>query len=285
MAEVRAVAESADSRPTLEGAGVRLKRAFGFQELGRFDPFLLLDVFRSDQPADYVKGFPWHPHRGIETITYILDGDVAHEDSLGNGGVISAGDVQWMTAGGGILHQELPKGDAKGRMWGFQLWANLPAAGKLMPPRYQEVKSGAIPAVKTAQGATVRVIAGTVDGTRGPVKDIVIEPEFLDVSLPAGSTFAHATDPDHTVFAFVVEGGGYFEPERAVGQDTLLLYGPGGSVLVRTESKPVRFLLVSGKPLREPVAWAGPIVMNTKDELGRAFQELEAGTFIRNKVV
>src|SRR5579863_1137671 len=193
------------SEPTIEGAGVHLKRVFGFHELPLLDPFLLLDDFRSENPADYKAGFPWHPHRGMETITYVLDGDVEHGDSMGNRGTISAGDVQWMTAGSGIVHQEMPQGDRKGKMYGFQLWANLPRTQKMMDPRYQEVKDRQIKSVKTSGGATVRVIAGEVDGVRGPVKDIVTDPEYLDVSLPAGATFEHTVKPDHTVFAYVFE--------------------------------------------------------------------------------
>ena len=289
------------SIPTIEGAGVRLKRAFGFHEVPQLDPFLLLDCFDSDNRDDYVKGFPWHPHRGIETITYVLDGDVEHQDSLGNRGILRPGDVQWMTAGSGIIHQEMPKGNAKGRMWGFQLWANLPRRQKLMDPRYREVTQGQIPAVKTAEGATVRIICGTMGDVQGPVREIVTDPEYLDVSLPAGKTFTHSITPGYTVFAYVVEGEAHFDPGRnpfdreAIGENyfdmqpscvckegDIALYGPAGdTVLVATEKTPVHFLLVSGKPLKEPVAWYGPIVMNTKDELQTAFAEFQAGTFIK----
>ena len=287
--------------PTIEGAGVRLKRVFGFHEVPQLDPFLLLDCFHSDHRDDYVKGFPWHPHRGIETITYVLDGDVEHQDSLGNSGIIRPGDVQWMTAGSGIIHQEMPKGSAKGRMWGFQLWANLPRAHKMMDPRYREVTQGQIPAVKTAEGATVRIICGTMGDVQGPVREIVTDPEYLDVSLPAGKTFTHSVKPGYTVFAYVVEGEAHFDPGRnpfereaigenyfdmqpscVCGEGTIALYAPAGdTVLVTTEKKPVRFLLVSGKPLKEPVAWYGPIVMNTQEELKIAFQEFKAGSFIK----
>ena len=259
--------------PTIEGAGVRIKRVFGFHEMPQLDPFLLLDCFDTDNRDDYVKGFPWHPHRGIETITYVLDGDVEHKDSLGNSGVIRPGDVQWMTAGSGIIHQEMPQGSPKGRMWGFQLWANLPKRDKMMSPRYREVLSDTIPTVKTPEGATVRVICGSINGTHGPVREIVTDPEYLDVSLPAGKTFTHPVKPGYTVFAFIVEG------ER---EGDILLYEPAGdTVAVSTDKKPLRFLLVSGKPLNEPIAWAGPIVMNTKEELKTAFSEFEAGTFIK----
>ncbi len=288
-------------KPTIEGAGVHLKRAFGFHEVPRLDPFLLLDAFHSENPEDYKRGFPWHPHRGIETITYVLDGDVEHGDSLGNRGIISPGDVQWMTAGSGIIHQEMPKGDRKGRMWGFQLWSNLPAKHKMMDPRYREVKVGDIPQVTTADGATVRVICGKVAGVQGPVREIVTDPELLDVSLPSGKSFAHPVKSGHTVFVYVIEGEGYFDQGRDAfaheavgmnyfdmtrkckcGSDTLVLYGPGDVVGVTTEGQPVRFLLVSGRPLGEPVAWYGPIVMNTQEELRAAFREFEEGTFVKH---
>ena len=287
--------------PTIEGAGVRLKRVFGFHEVPQLDPFLLLDCFHSDHRDDYVRGFPWHPHRGIETITYVLDGDVEHQDSLGNRGVIRPGDVQWMTAGSGIIHQEMPQGSPKGRMWGFQLWANLPRRDKMMDPRYREVTSKQIPAVKTVEGATVRIISGRIGDVQGPVQEIVTDPEYLDVSLPAGKTFTHSVKPGYTVFAYVVEGEGHFDPgqnpfdREAIGENyfdmrlsclckegDIALYEPGGNTVhVMTEKQPVRFLLVSGKPLKEPVAWYGPIVMNTKEELRTAFEEFEKGTFIK----
>jgi redox-sensitive bicupin YhaK (pirin superfamily) len=281
---VRSVKNLWKSQPTVEGAGVHLRRAFGFQEMPGLDPFLLMDDFRSENPRDYQAGFPWHPHRGMETITYVLDGDVEHGDSLGNAGVISAGDIQWMTAGSGIVHQEMPKGDRKGRMFGFQLWSNLPRRDKMMDPRYQEVKAEEIPVVKTSEGATVRVVAGEVEGTRGPVKDIVSDPEYLDVTVPAGKTFVHATKPDHTVFAYVFEGEGRFngaDPDARQGDGTLVLYGPGSSIEVATDGKSVRFLLVSGKPLQEPIAWHGPIVMNTQAEIRAAFREFQEGTFVK----
>jgi len=289
------------NKATVEGAGVHLRRAFGFEEVPQLDPFLLLDAFKSENPDDYKRGFPWHPHRGIETITYILEGDVEHADSLGNRGIISPGDVQWMTAGGGIIHQEMPKGDARGQMWGFQLWANLPKAHKMMDPRYREVKQAAIPKVQTPAGATVRVVCGAVAGVHGPVQEIVTDPEFLDVSVPAGKSFTHPVTSGHTVFAFVIDGEGYFDPERdpfareAVGENyfdmarpsgcsegTLVLYGPGDAVVVNADQRPVRFLLVAGRPLKEPVAWYGPIVMNTQEELRTAFREYEEGTFVKH---
>ncbi len=289
------------SKPVVEGAGVRLKRVFGFGQVPMCDPFLLLDDFRSDDPRDYVKGFPWHPHRGIETITYVIRGDVAHGDSMGNKGDITSGDVQWMTAGGGVIHQEMPKGDADGRMEGFQLWANLPAAQKMMHPRYRDVKSDEIPVVRTAEGAEIRIICGKVGDVRGPVEDIVIEPEYLDVAVPAGTAYAHPTPPGHTVFAYVIEGRGFFCTEKEpfsyemeganyfdmdcdpfVENETLVLFDDGDQVVATAEDAPVRFLLVSGKPLNEPVAWRGPIVMNTQAELETAFAEYQAGTFVKH---
>ncbi len=298
---VRQIKKVWKSIPTIEGAGVRLKRVFGFHEVPQLDPFLLLDCFHSDERDDYVRGFPWHPHRGIETITYVLDGDVEHKDSLGNSGVIRSGDVQWMTAGSGIIHQEMPQGDAKGRMWGFQLWANLPRRQKMMDPHYREVTARQIPAVKTVEGATVRIICGTMGDVQGPVREIVTDPEYLDVSLPAGKTFTHPVKPGYTVFAYVVEGEAHFDPGRnpfgreAIGENyfdmtpacvcqegTIALYEPAGdTVLVTTEKQPVHFLLICGKPLKEPVAWYGPIVMNTQEELKTAFAEFQAGTFIK----
>ncbi len=297
---VRPIQKIWKSEPTTEGAGVQLKRAFGFREPAQFDPFLLLDDFRSDNPADYVAGFPWHPHRGIETITYVMDGEVEHEDSLGNGGKIGAGDVQWMTAGSGILYQEMPKGSRTGRMYGFQLWANLPASQKMMDPRYRDVRHDTIPVVKMHDGATIRLIAGSVEGAQGPVRDIVTEPAYMDVSLPAGTEFVHPVPVGHTVFAYVIDGEAYFAPNRDAfayesvgvnyfdlevpclcGSGTLVLYGDGASIHVTAESRSARFLLASGKPIGEPIAWYGPIVMNTRDELRVAFEEFEKGTFIR----
>lgn len=290
------------SKPTLEGAGVHLKRVFGNSETPLFDPFLLLDDFRSDIPEHYLHGFPWHPHRGIETITYVLAGDVEHGDSLGNKGVIGSGDVQWMTAGSGIIHQEMPKGDARGSMYGFQLWANLPARKKMMDPRYRDVTSKQIPKVTLPNGASVRIIAGSVGGKTGPVQDVVIEPEYLDVTVPAHTEFRHSTKLGHTVFAYVIEGQGYFceeknpftyemegenyfdmQREPFVGNGTLVLFDDGEEVLVSTEQHAVRFLLISGEPIGEPIAWYGPIVMNTHAELRTAFQEYEQGTFIKYK--
>jgi redox-sensitive bicupin YhaK (pirin superfamily) len=283
MDKTRKIDRVIKSKPTLEGAGVHLNRVFGFNEPKGFDPFLLLDDFRSNIPENYLKGFPWHPHRGIETITYILDGNVEHGDSLGNSGVIGPGDVQWMTAGSGIIHQEMPKGDEAGRMGGFQLWANLPAAQKMMAPRYREVKSSQIPLVTTKSGATIRVICGEVEGTKGPVRDIITDPEYLDVTLPAGSEFGHPTSKEHTVLAYVIEGQAFFDAEKKtpVSNGVLAQFGTGEEVVAFATDMPARFLLLSGKPIGEPVAWYGPIVMNTQRELEIAFEEYRNGTFIK----
>ena len=302
MPTVRKIRKVVKSKPTLEGAGVHLNRIFGFSEVPQFDPFLLLDDFRSDNPEHYLKGFPWHPHRGIETITYVLTGDVEHGDSLGNKGIIGAGDVQWMTAGSGIIHQEMPKGDQHGKMYGFQLWANLPSRKKMMDPRYRDVASRQIPEVKLANGTTVKIIAGEVAGTQGPVRDIIIDPEYLDITIPAHAEFRHPTKQGHTVFAYIiggqgyfcreknpftyeVEGSNYFDTQRDpfLGNGALALFADGDEIAVFTEEHNVRFLLISGQPIGEPVAWYGPIVMNTQDELRVAFDEYHQGTFIKHK--
>jgi len=290
------------SKATVEGAGVRLKRAFGFYQVPQLDPFLLLDDFHSDNPEDYLSGFPWHPHRGIETVSYVLHGVLEHGDSIGNAGAIQSGDVQWMTAGSGIIHQEMPKGGKDGLMWGFQLWANLPASHKMMNPRYQEVKSEQIPRTTRDDGINMRIICGEVNGVKGPVRDIITEPEFLDVELPANSRFLHTVKRGNTVFAYVIQGKGYFDEGRnsyayeveganyfdlkrecLIGPESVVLYDDGDQLAISTASEPVRFLLVSGKPLHEPVAWYGPIVMNTQDELRIAFEEYQKGTFIKYK--
>jgi redox-sensitive bicupin YhaK (pirin superfamily) len=302
MPAIRKIKKILKSKPTIEGAGVHLKRVFGFSEVPLFDPFLLLDDFRSDNPDHYLKGFPWHPHRGIETITYVLKGDVEHGDSLGNKGIISSGDVQWMTAGSGIVHQEMPKGDGNGKMYGFQLWANLPSREKMMDPRYRDVANEQIPAVKLPNDTTVKIIAGEVSGVKGPVQDIVIDPEYIDVTVPANSEFRHPTKPGHTAFAYIIDGQGYccreknpftyeveginyFDIQRDpfVGNGTLVLFDDGDEIMVFTEEHKVRFLLISGKPIGEPVAWYGPIVMNTQEELQIAFEEYSQGTFIKYK--
>lgn len=302
MAKTRNIHKVLKSKPTIEGAGVHLKRVFGHGEVPLFDPFLLLDDFRSDNPNHYLKGFPWHPHRGIETITYVLKGDVEHGDSLGNKGIISSGDVQWMTAGSGIIHQEMPQGDKNGRMYGFQLWANLPSSEKMREPSYRDIINEQIPEIKLENGTSIRIIAGEVSGIQGPVKDIVIDPEYLDISIPANSTFTFPTQPGHTVFAYVIKGQGhfckemnppnhtaegknYFATHRVpfIEDETIVLFEDGEEIVVFTEQHDVRFLLVSGKPLGEPVAWYGPIVMNTQEELQTAFEEYEQDTFIKQK--
>ena len=292
---VRPVASVSQSQPTLEGAGVHLRRAFGFGDPGTYDPFLLLDDFRNDDPARYRSGFPWHPHRGIETITYVLAGTVAHGDSLGNHGSLGAGDVQWMTAGSGIVHQEMPEGDEAGRMHGFQLWANLPSSLKMTAPRYQDVHSGEIPEVVEDDGTRVRVICGEFGGTSGPVDGIAARPRYLDVSVPAGVRRTIPVESSRTAFAYVFEGSCRFgdaSPLRDVATEhvgegapasnrSLVLFDSGDEVRVETTGDPVRFLLVSGAPLGEPVAWRGPIVMNTQEELRQAYRDLENGTFIK----
>jgi hypothetical protein len=301
MSTVRRIKKVWKSRPTIEGAGVHLKRAFGYYQVPELDPFLLLDDFRSSNPSHYLKGFPWHPHRGIETITYVLSGEVEHGDSLGNGGVIHPGDVQWMTAGSGIIHQEMPKGDKKGVMGGFQLWANLPASYKMMDPRYRDVKKVQTPEISLKNGVKVKIICGRVNGAQGPVQDIVTDPEYLDVTVPAEATFTHSIRRGQNAFAYVIQGEGFFDPNRdsyghervgtnyfdfnrscLFGDGTIVLYGDGDEVSVTSEKNGVRFLLVSGKPIGEPVSWYGPIVMNTQEELRLAFEEYQSGTFIKH---
>ncbi|MDH4139797.1 MAG: pirin family protein [Coriobacteriia bacterium] len=280
MQERRSASAVFEARPTVEGAGVHLRRVFGFGNERVFDPFLMLDDFRSDDPSEFEAGFPWHPHRGIETITYVLRGDVEHGDSLGNSGVIGSGDVQWMTAGSGIIHQEMPKGDS-GHMWGFQLWANLPAHEKRRDPHYRGLTGCEIPIVATAEGAVVRVIAGEVDGVTGPVEGVVIDPEYLDVSVPPGSAFEHAVEPGHTAFAYCIDGEAEFAPGTRLRNYQAVLYSDGDIVRIETVGRPVRFLFLSGRPLREPIAWRGPIVMNTEEELRAAFREYRDGTFVK----
>jgi len=297
---IRPVKRMIRSKPTLEGAGVHLRRAFGFGNTTEFDPFLLLDDFRNDVPEDYVAGFPWHPHRGIETITYVLAGTVDHADSLGNSGAIGSGDVQWMTAGSGIIHQEMPKGDHAGRMHGFQLWGNLPSSLKMTKPRYQEVKSGEIPDVKDDDGTHVRVVCGKFWGKKGPVEGVAADPIYLDVSVPPGRRRSLPVEVVRHAFAYVFAGSGKFcnasdplaVPTEPVGwlettppshadDRSLILFDRGDEVEVQAGEDGIRFLLVSGKPLEEPVAWYGPIVMNTQEQLRQAFNELEMGTFLK----
>ncbi|MFZ0726253.1 MAG: pirin family protein [Desulfobacterales bacterium] len=282
MQTTRKIRMTLTRQPTMEGAGVHLNRVFGYSQTSRFDPFLMLDDFRSNTPAHYLKGFPWHPHRGIETITYVTKGDVEHGDSLGNTGVISSGDVQWMTAGSGIIHQEMPKGDANGAMHGFQLWANLPAAQKMMVPRYRGITADQIPAVKLENGIQVKVIAGSIGGAKGPMDDIVIDPEYFDCTVPTGQTFTHETDPAYTAFIYVIGGKGSTD-SQAIENGTLVLFDAGDHVAISAANEPLRLLLLTGKPLNEPVAWRGPIVMNTQAELETAFREYHEGTFIKNQ--
>jgi hypothetical protein len=298
---IRAVKKILKPRPTLEGAGVKLQRGFGFGDPKEFDPFLLFDDFRNDNPEEYLAGFPWHPHRGIETITYVLAGQVDHGDSLGNSGTLSGGDVQWMTAGSGIIHQEMPKGDAQGRMHGFQLWANLPSSLKMTTPRYQDVAGKDIPEVVDDDGTRVRVVCGSFWGTSGPVDGIAADPIYLDVSVPPGKRKTLPVETTRHAFAYVFAGSGTFRnasdpktvktdgvgsgsgsPAEDLGNRSLLLFDRGDEVTVHAGEQGIRFLLVSGKPIEEPVAWYGPIVMNTEDELRTAVAEMRAGTFIKH---
>ena len=298
---IRPVKQIITSKPTTEGAGVKLRRAFGFGETAATDPFLLLDDFRNDRPEDYRAGFPWHPHRGIETITYVLAGNVEHSDSLGNRGNLGAGDVQWMTAGRGILHQEMPQGDAQGRMHGFQLWANLPSSLKMTAPRYQDVKAAEIPEIVDDDGTRVRVVCGDFWGRRGPIEGVAADPRYLDVSVPPGKRKVLPVEVERHAFAYVFAGSGDFRGASApfgvltektdggneivvreqTGNRSLVLFDRGDEVTVQAGDQGIRFLLVSGKPIEEPVAWHGPIVMNTQAELQQAFAELRGGTFIR----
>ena len=284
MTKIREINVVGASRPTLEGAGVQLRRVFGHGHEAYFDPFLMMDDFRCGAPEEFEAGFPWRPHRGIETITYVVEGEVDHADSLGNAGTIGAGDVQWMTAGSGIIHQEMPRGTSEGRMGGFQLWANIPASRKMMDPRYMGVDSGTIPVVES-EGARVRVICGTVGETVGPVTDIVIEPEYLDVTLEPGAKWTHPTALGHTVFAYLFEGGASFGRSDEIGAEGghVVLLDDGDAVAVHAGEHGARFLLISGKPLGEPIAWGGPIVMNTREELDAAWRELDEGTFVKHQ--
>lgn len=289
MTDMRKIRRVLKSQPTIEGGGVHLKRAFGYPQVPELDPFLLLDDFHSNSPDEYIKGFPWHPHRGIETITYVLYGKVEHGDSMGNKGTISSGDVQWMTAGSGIIHQEMPKGQEDGLMWGFQLWANLPASQKMMDPRYRDVKQNQIPEIELDGGVKVKIICGELNGVKGPVQDIVIDPEYLDISVPSKARFTHTTKRGHKAFAYIIEGEGHFGQGRdsnayeRIGAESLVIFDDGDAVAISSEDRPVRVLFVAGKPIGEPVAWHGPIVMNTQEELRIAFEEYENGTFIKQK--
>lgn len=298
---IRPVVETRNATPTLEGAGVKLHRAFGFQDPTELDPFLLFDDFRNERPEDYRAGFPWHPHRGIETITYVLSGSVEHGDSLGNEGTLGAGDVQWMTAGSGILHQEMPSGNAAGQMHGFQLWGNLPSNLKMTAPRYQDVSGNEIPEIIDDDGTRVKVIVGEFWGRHGPVDGIAADPQYLDISVPAGVRKTFKIDTYRRAFAYVFEGSGAFADAAAPsgvllekevmgaeinvrdlsGDRTLVRFGNGDEVTVQAGPEGVRFLLISGAPIEEPVAWHGPIVMNTQEELARAVRDLRNGTFIQ----
>ncbi len=297
---IRAIQEIIHAKPTLEGAGVHLNRAFGFGKTNEFDPFLLFDDFRNDDPKKYMAGFPWHPHRGIETITYVLAGEVTHSDSLGNSGTLGAGDVQWMTAGRGILHQEMPKGNMEGKMHGFQLWANLPSTLKMTTPRYQDVQSKDIPVIADDDGTEVRIICGEFWGKRGPVDGIAAEPQYLDVSVPAGKRKVLKIDARRNAFAYVFDGEGKFRDASSpqtikhenllddstyydsTGNRSLILFSSGDEIVVNAGENGIHFLLVSGAPIKEPVAWYGPIVMNTQAQLRQALTELQNGTFIEN---
>jgi redox-sensitive bicupin YhaK (pirin superfamily) len=298
---IRPVKQIVSSKPTMEGAGVKLRRAFGFGETSEFDPFLLLDDFRNDNPNDYMAGFPWHPHRGIETITYVLAGNVEHGDSLGNKGQMGPGDVQWMTAGRGILHQEMPKGDAQGRMHGFQLWANLPSSLKMTAPRYQDIPAKEIPEVIDDDGTRVRVVCGDFWGKKGPVDGVAADPRYLDIWVPPGKKKTLPVELERHAFAYIFEGSGSFsgasnpfgvltekeidgrevQIREQTGDRSLVLFDSGDEVTVQAGERGIRFLLVSGKPIKEPVAWYGPIVMNTQTELQQAVSELRNGTFIK----
>jgi redox-sensitive bicupin YhaK (pirin superfamily) len=300
---IRPIKRIVQSTPTIEGAGVKLRRAFGFGDTGDYDPFLLFDDFRNERPEDYLAGFPWHPHRGIETITYVLKGSVSHGDSLGNQGTLGAGDVQWMTAGSGILHQEMPQGDPQGKMHGFQLWANLPRSLKMTAPRYQDILAPDIPEVTDDDGTVVRVVCGDFWGRTGPVSGVAADPRYLDVWVPPGLRKSLPVETDRHAFAYVFDGSGRFRdasqpsgvlterigaaddtPVREeAGNRSLVLFDRGDEVTVQAGDEGVRFLLVSGKPIEEPVAWYGPIVMNTKEELQQAYDELRDGTFIKTR--
>ena len=298
---IRPILEQNRAQPTYEGAGVHLHRAFGFGDPSKMDPFLLFDDFRNEDPRDYMRGFPWHPHRGIETITYVLAGAVEHGDSLGNHGLLKGGDVQWMTAGSGILHQEMPRGNAKGQMHGFQLWANLPGSLKMTAPRYQDVKGKDIPEIMDDDGTVVKVIVGSFWGKTGPVDGIAADPQYLDIYVPPGRRKTFKVDTYRRAFAYVFEGKGSFRDAAAPtgvllekevrgqevnirdmsGDRTLVRFGTGDEVTVQAGPDGLRFLLISGAPIQEPVAWHGPIVMNTDAEIRQAMTELRNGTFIR----
>jgi hypothetical protein len=282
----RKVVQIIEPQTVMEGAGVRLKRSIATATLDHLDPFLLFDHFGSDNPDDYIKGFPMHPHRGIETVTYMINGHVNHKDSIGNSGSIGSGDIQWMTAGGGIMHEEMPQ-PAQGEMIGFQLWVNLPARLKMTKPRYQGILSNQIPEVTREDGVKIRVIAGEVDGVRGAISEIFADPAYLDISIPAKGSFSHPVEKEHTAFAYVFEGRGFFGSDEnaqqsSVSQPGLVVLGDGDYIQAGAANEPVRFLLISGKPLNEPIARYGPFVMNTQEEIQQALKDLKNGTFVRN---
>jgi len=298
---IRPVKHISGTQSALEGAGVKLERVFGFGDPSMTDPFLMMDDFRNDRPQDYQAGFPWHPHRGIETITYVLEGSVDHADSLGNAGTLGPGSVQWMTAGSGIMHQEMPKGDFRGRMHGFQLWANLPSGLKMTTPRYQDIGATDIPEIIDDDGTKVRVVVGTFWGKKGPVDGIAADPQYLDISIPPNTRKVLPIDTYRSAFAYIFAGSATFRDaskpfgvlvEKEIGGEevhmrdmsgnrTLVVFGTGDEIVVQSGDEGVRFLLVSGAPIKEPVAWHGPIVMNTREELEQAFRDLRSGSFIR----
>lgn len=282
--KVRNIMKILKSQPVLEGAGVRLNRVFGNREVPLLDPFLLLDHFGSENPDDYLAGFPWHPHRGIETVTYMLRGTVEHGDSLGNSGTIGSGDVQWMTAGSGIIHQEMPQ-RFDGKTCGFQLWVNLPASQKMIDPKYRDIQAAEIPSVTIEKNAIIKPICGEVEGVVGPVHDLIVDVAYLDVTLAAGTNFEHPVKKGHKVFAYVIEGNGYFDPTKndLIHEGHLAIFHDGDCLKITTAGSPARFLLASGQPINEPVAWQGPIVMNTQEELDTAFAQYRNGTFIKQR--
>jgi redox-sensitive bicupin YhaK (pirin superfamily) len=282
MESVREIAKVLKNKPTIEGAGVHLKRVFGYHEVPMLDPFLLLDDFGSNNPDDYLAGFPWHPHRGIETVTYMLQGEVEHGDSIGNSGIIKSGDVQWMTAGNGIIHQEMPKRH-EGYMRGFQLWVNLPSSSKMMNPRYRDVIKDTIPQISPQKDVNIKIISGDIGGAKGPVQDLVVDTEYIDVTVAPNAEFEHPTRKGYKSFAYIIDGSGYFDLKKNKLHDNgyIVIYEDGDKVKITSADNSLRFLFISGKPLGEPVAWYGPIVMNTQEELDLAFSEYRSGTFIK----
>ncbi len=281
MEKYRTVKKIIEGTATSDGAGVKLSRVYGKELAELFDPFLLLDVFRSEDPKDYIAGFPWHPHRGIETVTYLIHGSVEHGDSLGNKGVISSGDCQWMTAGSGIIHMEMPKESEL--MWGCQLWVNLPSNLKMTPPKYRDIGASDVKTIDLEGKGTAKIICGSYNGIEGPLKGISVDPVFIDVDLKSNQEFTYKIDTDHNLFLYIMGGSGYMDPsaDAMVGNMNLVLFNEGENMLLRSGSEGIRFLLLSGKPIREPIAWGGPIVMNTQEELSLAFEEYQNGTFIK----